>query len=138
MNSRSGFSLIEVLVATAIMGSALFALFSAMVPALGMLKASKRIEEVRAVLSAGELLYPVCEVDDVEDWVVEEDESVAEAAGLERGSYLFSRTVDEKKLEENVPDDGLFLLRTRISWGEGLFEEFVRIVWRKDGGEYVP
>lgn len=44
--------------------------------------------------------------------------------------YVFERTVDEKELEANQEDDGLYIVRTRVSWGQGedQFEELVRYV----------
>jgi hypothetical protein len=45
--------------------------------------------------------------------------------------FTFERTVEEKELETNEEDDGLYVLRTRISWGsgkEGYYEELVRLI----------
>jgi hypothetical protein len=47
---------------------------------------------------------------------------------LER--YTFERTVDERELETNQVDDGLFIVRSVVSWGpdEDEREELLRYV----------
>jgi hypothetical protein len=47
---------------------------------------------------------------------------------LER--YTFERTVDERELEMNQVDDGLFIVRSVVSWGpdEDDREELIRYV----------
>lgn len=46
---------------------------------------------------------------------------------LYRG-YTFERHVDEKELDTDEEDDGLYLLRTRITWGKGSDEEQEELV----------
>ena len=147
MKKSRGFTLIEVLIATVILGTGLLAIFSGLTPCLAMITASKRFQEVQWVFGLGQLKHPMTEFEEVGDLVVEDDADLAEddADLAEDGSsigegYVFSRTVDEKALEDEDRDDGLYVVRTKVSWGEGddASEEIVQLVWKKDGGEYTP
>ena len=62
---------------------------------------------------------------DIED--IEEDAVVDPDSSLKEG-YVFERTVDEKEEpEEGVEDDGLYVVRTTVTWGDGRnTEEIVR------------
>lgn len=140
MKRSRGFTLIEVLIATVILGGGLVAIFSAFAPCMAMLTASKRFQEVRWAFGLGELKYPMVEFEDVEDLVVEEDSELVEDDETIGKGFTYSRTVDAKTIDENSPDDGLFIVRTRIAWGEDAEsqEEIVQLVWKKDAGEYEP
>ena len=81
-------------------------------------------------LSLGELAYPVTQVEEVEDLNVDGDSELVEG-------FTFSRAVDPKEVEDELTDDGLYIVRTRIAWGaggEGQSEELVSYVWHKGGG----
>lgn len=137
---NNGFTLIEVLLATVILGAGIIAIFTSISPCLAMITASKRIQEVQWVYSLGLLKHPITDFEEVEDLVVEDDSELAlEESTLGEG-YVFSRSVDEKIIEEGSVDDGLYTVRTRVKWGEGAdgFEEIIQLVWKKDGGEYTP
>ena len=47
--------------------------------------------------------------------------------------YTFERSVDEKDLDATDTDDGLYVLRTRITWGsnESEQEELIRLIRKK-------
>lgn len=121
---RSGFTLIEILLATMILAFGLMALMAALSNCAVMMTLSKEYQDAQYVFSLGELKYPIQESDDVEkDLPVDPDSDLAEG-------YVFERTVDEKEKETNVEDDGLFVVRTRVTWGTGddQTEELVRYV----------
>lgn len=126
---RSGFTLIEILIATMILAFGLMALMAGLSNCAAMMSLAKEYQEAQYVFSLGELKYPLVESADVEKEVpVEPDADLVEG-------YVFERTVDEKELETNEVDDGLFVVRTRVSWGTGddQYEELVRYVRQLKG-----
>lgn len=125
---RNGFTLIEILIATMILSFGLIALMSGVSKCAAMMTLSKEYQQAQYVFSLGELKYPIEESDNVEeDLVVEPDTELVDG-------YTFERTVDEKDLDSNEVDDKLYVVRTRVSWGEGddQFEELVRYVRQVD------
>ena len=122
--NRAGFTLIEVLIATLILALGLIVLMTGLGNCATMMMLSKEYQDAQYVFSLGELKYPFKESTDVEkDLPVDPDSELVEG-------YVFERTVDEKELEANQEDDGLYIVRTRVSWGQGedQFEELVRYV----------
>ncbi len=127
--NRSGFTLIEILLATMILALGLLTLMASLSNCAAMMTLSKEYQDAQYVFSLGELKYPIMESTDVEDEVpVDPDPDLVEG-------YVFQRTVDEKELETNEVDDGLYTVRTRVSWGDGSeqFEELVRYVRQLKG-----
>ena len=130
---RRGMTLIEVLLAAAILGMGLSALMAQMSGGFRLLKASKDFEDAQWVLAIGELKHPLRPRDDIEeDLAVEpdplDDELPDDLAGK---GFTFERAVDEKEdPPPNVAEDGLYVVRTRVNWN-GHTEEFVRYVWMK-------
>ena len=122
-------TLIEVLLAAALLGLGLTTLLSGISSCLAVMRASREFQEAQWALSLGELTYPMTEIKDIEDLEVDADSSLVEG-------FTFSRTVDEKEIADSLKDDGLYIVRTRISWGgggEGQAEELVSYVWHKEG-----
>ncbi len=122
--NRSGFTLIEILIATMILALGLMTLMVSLGNCAAMMTLSKEYQDAQYVFSLGELKYPMVESTDVEeDLPVDPDPDLVEG-------YVFERTVDEKELETNEVDDGLYVVRTRVSWGTGpdQSEELVRYV----------
>lgn len=139
---NGGFSLIEVLIATAILAVGLIAVFSALSPALAIFSASKRLQGVQWVMALGELKHPVAGFSELEDLVVEEDDELSIDDEKLGEGYTFERTIDEKIIEDEDKeyDDGIYVMRTVISWGDGDDdrEEFVQLIWNKEAGGYEP
>jgi prepilin-type N-terminal cleavage/methylation domain-containing protein len=126
---REGFTLIEVLIATVILAMGLMTLMTGLSNCAAMMLLSKQYQDAQYVFSLGELKYPMKESTDVEDdLVVDPDAELVEG-------YTFERTVDEKDLDTNQVDDGLYLVRTRVTWGTGKdqFEELARYVRQLKG-----
>lgn len=124
---NSGFTLIEILMATIILALGILVLMTSMGNCAKMMMISKEFQDIQYVFDLGELKYPLLATNDPEnDLPVDPDSDIVEG-------YTFERTVDEKDLDTNQVDDGLFLVRTRVSWGGGddEYEELVRYV-RKD------
>jgi len=127
--NRSGFTLIEILIATMILAFGLMALMAGLSNCAAMMSLAKEYQDAQYVFSLGELKYPLVESTDVEkELPVDPDADLVEG-------YVFERTVDEKELETNEVDDGLFVVRTRVSWGTGddQYEELVRYVRQLKG-----
>jgi prepilin-type N-terminal cleavage/methylation domain-containing protein len=147
---RDGFTLIEILFATMILAFGLFSLMVGLGNCAQMMALSKEYQDAQFVFSLGERCYPVPPSDEISD--PEEDERLnidpvtAEEMVKELEmdfsrevlevyeNYTFERTVEEKEVETGENDDGLYVLRTRISWGsgrEGYSEELVRLIRKK-------
>lgn len=118
----AGFTLLEVMLAVIILGGTLSVLYRSIIVNVRMIDVSHERQEVAYVFSLGELEYPLRDIEDIEeDAVVDPDSSLKEG-------YVFERTVDEKEEpEEGVEDDGLYVVRTMVTWGDGRnTEEIVR------------
>ena len=139
MKTRAGFTLIEVLLATAIMGAGLLVILSSLGPSLAMIGASKQYQEVQWVFGLSMLKHPMTDFENLEDIVIEEDSDLAEEDGSLGEGYVFSRTIDEKTIEDEKFDDGLYVVRSRVQWGEGdAHEEIIHLIYKKGGGSYPP
>lgn len=118
----AGFTLLEVILAVMILGGGLTVIYRAIIVNARMVSISRERQEVAYVFSLGELEHPLRDIEDIEeDAVVEPDATLREG-------YIFERTVDEKEEpEEGVEDDGLYVVRTIVTWGDGENrEEIVR------------
>jgi len=144
---RDGFTLIEILLATMILAGGLFSLMVGLSNCAQMMVLSKEYQDAQFVFSLGERCYPIPPNDEITD--PEEDERLnIDPVGAEEmidelemdvsrevretfRDFTFERMVEEKELETNEKDDGLYVLRTRISWGSGkagYYEELVRLI----------
>jgi len=132
-SARRGLTLIEVLMATLILGLGITTLMAGMMNCLGVMRASREYADAEWVLGLGELKHPIRPTEDVmADLTVEPDalDDDLPDALRERG-YLYERTVEEEAADDK---DNLFIVRTRVTWGEGsgdnrFVEEVVRYVW---------
>lgn len=123
----AGFTLLEVMLAVIILGGALTVLYRSIIVNVRMIEVSRERQEVAYVFSLGELEHPLRDIEDIEeDAVVDPDSSLKEG-------YVFERTVDEKEEpEEGVEDDGLYVVRTTVTWGDGRnSEEVVRYLLKR-------
>ena len=134
---RSGFTLVEILIATMILSIGIMVLLTGVGNCAQMMLLSKQFQEVQYIFTLADLKYPIEATDDVEEDVpvaaVSATELVESASPqmrevLER--YTFERTVDERELETNQVDDGLYIVRSVVSWGptEDDREELLRYV----------
>ena len=129
---RSGFTLVEVLLAALLLGVGLTVLMVSLSTCLRVMRLARDREQVEWVLSLGELAYPDpldASTDVVTDYTVDSDASFADG-------FTFERRVDEKTPEEQEKDK-LYTVHTRVSWGEGggdeqSHDEWVRYVWQRD------
>jgi len=135
--NRAGFTLIEILIATMILATGIMVLLTGVGNCAKMMTLAKQFQETQYIFSLVDLKFPIEATTDVEnDLPVEsmscvdllEDPSPQMLEILER--YTFERTVDERELEMNQVDDGLFIVRSVVSWGtdEEDREELIRYV----------
>jgi prepilin-type N-terminal cleavage/methylation domain-containing protein len=135
--NRAGFTLIEILIATMILSTGIMVLLTGVGNCAKMMTLAKQFQETQYIFSLVDLKFPIEATTDVEnDLPVDsmscvellEDPSPQMLEILER--YTFVRTVDERELEMNQVDDGLFIVRSVVSWGpdEDDREELIRYV----------
>lgn len=118
---RSGLTLVEVILATAILGIGLTVLLTAASRCLAVMKQAKDYQTALWTLNMGEVEYPVLATNDLEDLIVDAHE-------FDNG-FTFSREVDE----EDEDEDGLHEVRTKVMWkgrGREMVEEVVQLVYR--------
>lgn len=134
-NRKAAFTLVEVLVAAMILGVGLVSLLTGLTACLRTIKVAGDFQGVQWVFGLAQLAYPVTDVEELEDLVVEPDDQLAEG-------YVFQRSIDEKLIDDvEADDDGLYVMRSRVSWGnggDGEYEELVQYIWKKGAGEYTP
>jgi prepilin-type N-terminal cleavage/methylation domain-containing protein len=147
---NDGFTLIEILLATVILASGLLALMMGLGNSAQMMMLAKEFQDTQFVFSLGERCYPIPPNDEISD--PEKDErlnidsvsaddmindleiDLSREARQTFSLYTFERAVDEKELATGEVDDGLYILRTRITRGKGRnsdTEELVRLIRKK-------
>jgi prepilin-type N-terminal cleavage/methylation domain-containing protein len=111
--ARRGFTLVEAVLALAIMTISAVTLLSAASRCLAVARLARNFETAAGTLSRGETEYPLVPTNEVL-------ENVVEPVTYDNG-FVFSRTVD--KLED---EEDMFVVHTRVSWsarGKDAFEE---------------
>jgi|LSQX01.3.fsa_nt_gb prepilin-type N-terminal cleavage/methylation domain-containing protein len=118
---RAGMTLIEVIMATAILAVCIFSLMNGIMASVEVFYASAFVHEAENVFNRGEAEYPfIIETDPEEDLPVSADSGIVDG-------WTFERTVDDYEEE-----DGLYIVRTRVvkgRGGEGMEQEYVRVVY---------
>lgn len=127
-SDRRGFSLIEVILAVALLGLGFAVLLAAATRCLAVVRAARLYQEAQWALGRAEAEFPMVMTEDIEDLNVE-------STTLENG-FTFERHVDTEAEEaEGDRKDHLYLVRTRLTWGDRqrpYREELVRYVyWKK-------
>jgi hypothetical protein len=101
-------TLIEVLMATVILGTALVGLMQGMSQCLAAFSLARRVQGLQSVLGLGEIAHPmIIESDPVNDLAVDGDGDLADG-------YSF-----ERECEDDEDEDDLYVLRTRVAYGRG-------------------
>ncbi len=121
-SENSGMTLIEVLLATAILGMGLTVLMISVSLCMNVYTISYRLQKIPWVLGRGEMEYPFYDAPDpVEDLSVSSDSDLVDG-------FVFSREV-----EDDEDEDDLFVVRTVVSWGdtEEESEEIVRYIYKE-------
>ena len=113
--ARTGMTLVEVLLAIVILGSALAALLGAASQAIGVVKQARNYETARTMLAQVEVEKPLR---------LEEEITVGEDSGTFKDGptgWRWSRKI-EAASEEGEDDEkmgGLYLVTTTVYWGSG-------------------
>ncbi len=146
---RGGFTLLEVLIASIILGVGLMSIIVSMTQAQQMMISSTYLETAQEVMDFGDMAYPLSDVQDPEkDLDVRETKATElweKFAGDERlssGQYEKYRTYtwEREALNRNDEDEikrlgGLYTVRVTVRWGDrrrgnGEEESYVTF-WRK-------
>jgi prepilin-type N-terminal cleavage/methylation domain-containing protein len=122
--SSRGLTLIEVLLAVALMSLGLVVMLTAITRCLKVLKVSTSYHKAMWALSAGEAEYPLILVQDGDDMEPEDFEVSTE----EFGGVVFERTVEDpdEDLEDN--EVRLLVVKTKLAWASGGKENTDEIV----------
>ena len=121
---RSGFSLIEVVIATAILGISLAVLLTAASKCLLILSIATHYQEAQLVRGQAEVEYPLIATNEL-------DEMNVPLTTLDSG-LTFERIVEE----EDEDEDDLYRITTRVGWtarGESRVDEVVQYLYYVDG-----
>ncbi len=116
---RDGMTLIEVLLAVAIAGTALVILATGSARCVAVFHRSRDYQQAQWCLGLGEWEYPLLATNDLSTW---EQDGIEYAEG-----FFFSRVV-----EDDEDEDDLFLVRTTVKWQRGpreFKEEVARYVF---------
>lgn len=128
---RGGMTLVEVLLAIAILSTSMVALLVASSRCLAVMKLAQRYQGAQWAMGAAEVDYPIYETNDVKSLVVDPHEYP--------GGYVYSRVLDDKPFDEK---HSLYLMRIRVTWadrGGETVEEVVRCFYQpKEEEEAKP
>jgi len=123
LSNRSGFSLIEVVIAAGILGVSLAVLLTAASRCLLVLSIATHYQEAQLVRSLAEVEYPLNVTNELEDLEVP-------LMTLDNG-MTFERVVEM----EDEDEDDLYLVTTRVGWsarGAERVDEVVQYVYHED------
>jgi len=118
-----GLTLVEVLLAVALLSVGLTALLTAASRCLAVIKIAKNYQVAQWTLGQGELDYPLIVTNDVMSLAVDPVEYP--------NGFTFSRDIEPKDEDTEEGQLGLYIVRTRVSWsarGRDSYEETVRYV----------
>jgi len=119
---KRGFTLVEVLLAAAILSASLVVLLTGASRCLAVMKSAKNYQQAQWTLGQGEVDFPMMATNDVKALAVDE------AKGHYDNGFTYSRTVDDDEDE-----DGLYVVRITVKWSDrenAPREEVVRYVWQ--------
>lgn len=122
--SRHGLTLIEVLLAIAILGAAMTVLLTGAARCLAVSKVARQYQRAQWALKMGELEHPLIVTNKIEELEV--------SGETYDHDFTFSREIEEEAEDD---DDGLFVVRTRVVWsdkGADMKEEVVQYVYSPD------
>jgi len=147
---RRGFTLLEVLIASIILGAGLAGILVSMSQAQRMMLSQTDYETAQEVLDLGEMAYPIEDVTDIDDLDVREtrvtelwDEISEERMTSEQQDKFEGFTWKRENLDKNISDDdlkrmnNLYRVLVTVTWGERgqgsgkKQQERVVMLWRK-------
>ena len=105
LRRRSGMTLIEVMLAMAILGIGIFVLLESAAKCLSIIRLTKNYHTARTVLDQGELEHPIIQKED-------ETYNLDVSPVTYDNGFTFARAAQESEQE------GLLIVRTRVTWAE--------------------
>lgn len=152
LRARSGFTLLEVLMAAIILGLGLTGILVSMSQARKTMLASSYLETAQEVMDLGDMAYPLSDVKDPDDskngldvsetkatelWdLINDDVKMSDAQEEKFHGYTWEREWINKNDDEEIERlGGLHVVRITVRWGDrrrghGESESYVTI-WRK-------
>ncbi len=119
-HSKAGMTLVEILMALAILAISAGVLMTATSRCLAVVSTAKNYYEARRILETGELDYPLLVVK-------KKNEKELKALNLNVGPIEYPRNFTYQRTSERDPDkEDLMVIKTRVSWsakGKAAFEE---------------
>ena len=120
---KRGLTLIEVMLATLILSVGLSMMLTASARCLTVMRRSREYQRAQWALNRGMLEHPILFAEKIEEQDVD---------GEDYDGYVFSR-----EIEDDEDEDGLFVVRTWVTWPSGgreMKEEVVEVVYQKPEG----
>jgi prepilin-type N-terminal cleavage/methylation domain-containing protein len=105
MNESSGFTLIEVLLAMVILGVGFAVILTGVSQCLAVMKSARKYQDAQWILDLGTMEHPMISGEDPEEMAVDPVEYP--------DGYTF-----EREVEEDEDEDGLYVVRSRVTWSE--------------------
>ena len=145
---KRGFTILEVLIATVILGLGLAAILASMSQSQKMMVYSTYYEAAQEVMDLGDMAYPIEDVKEVEDldvpetkatdlWDMISDERLSNAQEEKYHGYTWEREcLNKNDLDEDINRiGGLYKVRITVRWGDrfrghGEKESYITF-WRK-------
>jgi prepilin-type N-terminal cleavage/methylation domain-containing protein len=127
--SKRGLTLIEVVLASAILSICLSGMLVCLTRCMRIMRASKKYHEAVKVLGMGDVKYPLRLDKDLEEMEVFEDSAILDG-------YTYSRVLEPPPFGDEEED--IHLIRTRVSWmsrERESFHEVVQYIYLEDSGE---
>ena len=125
---KRGFTLIEVLLAAVLLGVGLTVLLVGASRCLAVMQVARYYQEAEWVLGIGDLEHPILPTQEIDDMQVE--------AERYPNGFTYEREVEQ----DDEDEDGLHVVRTRVSWAyddREAFEEVVSYVLVPEEAEEV-
>lgn len=117
--SGAGFTLVEAVLALAILSIGVFVLIECTAKCLAVIRTARQYQTARMILDQGELEHPLI-------WTNEVDKNTVAPVTYPNG-YTFSRELTAVDGEES-----LYVVKTRVAWseiGQASFEEVVSYLY---------
>jgi len=102
---RAGFTLVEAVLALAILSIGIFVLIECTAKCLAVIRTSRNFQTARSVLDQGEMEYPL-------SWTNDVDQNTVAPVTYPNG-YTYSR-----ELEPVSGEESLYMVKTRVAWSE--------------------
>ena len=117
-NNKNGLTLIEVVLASAILSMCLTGMLVCLSRCIAVMRASRRYHNAITVLGMGDVKHPPRYDQDIEDIEVDDDSDIMEG-------YVYSRVLDGQPYGE---DNDMYQVRTRVTWTHKDRESYHEVV----------